>query len=397
KLAEISAEFYGVQPKTIIAVTGTNGKTSTTIFAQQLWEMAGKKAVSMGTIGIHGSGIERDGAMTTPDPVTLHKDLADLSEKGITHLAIEASSHGLDQYRLDGVNIKAAGFTNLSRDHLDYHPDMEDYLRAKARLFTDLLEEGGVAVLNADAPQFEDLKSKCTNVISYGFAGDDYKVIKTVPTAYGQDVQLQIDGEEHEIHFPFVGEFQLMNALCALGLVSMGKSANDYIHFFKNLKGVPGRLQPVSGHPGGAGIYIDYAHTPDALENVLKAARPHTENRLICITGCGGDRDKGKRPQMAKMASELADYAIITDDNPRSEDPAAIRADMIAGIEKDNFEEVDGRGAAIHKAIHDLQKGDVLIIAGKGHEQGIEFADRTEPFDDVQEAEKSIQQLLNAK
>ncbi len=397
KLAQIAAAFYAAQPETIVAVTGTNGKTSTAVFAQQLWAMAGHKSVSMGTIGIHGSGIERIGSLTTPDPVALHKDLAEMAEQGITHLAMEASSHGLDQYRLDGVRLKAAGFTNLSRDHLDYHTDMKSYLAAKMRLFSDLLDEDGVAVLNADVPEYTTIKAVCKNTVSYGSNGKNFKILETTLTPHGQILKLEINGKVHDINFPLVGAFQLMNALCALGLVSCEGDVERYVPFLEKLQGVPGRLQPVTGHPEGAGVFVDYAHTPDALENVLKALRPHTENRLVCVVGCGGDRDKGKRPQMARMASDLSDHVIITDDNPRSEEPAQIRADMIAGIMKSNAQEVPGRRVAIKRAIEMLGHGDVLVIAGKGHEQGQIFANRTEPFDDVREAELSIQSILRAK
>ena len=395
ELAKLAAKFYSAQPETIIAVTGTNGKTSTAIFAQQLWEMAGHKSVSLGTTGIHGSGITRDGKMTTPDPVVLHETLAGLAHKdGVTHLAMEASSHGLDQYRLHGVKLKAAGFTNLTQDHLDYHADMAEYLEAKTRLFTHILDQDGVAVLNADIPEYKALTAVCQTVTSYGEQADDLKILSLSPTAHGQNVELQIKGETYAFEFPFIGRFQIMNALCALGLVAGAeKDFKAYLPFLTKLQGVPGRLQSVTGHPKGAGVYVDYAHTPDALDNVLKAVRPHTQNRLVCIAGCGGDRDKTKRPLMAKIASELSDHVIITDDNPRSEDPVQIRKDMLAGIEKDNVTEAQTRKRAIHDAIHDLQAGDVLVISGKGHEQGQEFADHIELFDDVKEAQNAIQEI----
>lgn len=397
KLAQLAAEFYGRQPEMISAVTGTNGKTSTVDFTKQIWKAQGFKAASIGTLGVRGPGMVRSGSMTTPDPVSLQAELADLAAVGITHLAMEASSHGLDQYRLDGVKIRAAGFTNLTRDHLDYHGDMESYYKAKARLFSEILLPGGAAVINADTPEFERLaaesKKHGAKIISYGFNGKDLKIVSATPESHGQKLKLEILGKSFDFTLPLVGAFQVMNMLCALGL-SLPENPKDfekYVSILSSLDGVPGRLQLVSGHPKGAAVYIDYAHTPDALENVLKALRPHTSGKLVCLFGCGGDRDKGKRPIMGGIAANLSDEAIVTDDNPRSEDPAAIRREVLKGAPQ--VKEIGNRNEAIRTAISKLSKGDVLVIAGKGHEQGQIFADHTDPFDDVTEAKQAIKEL----
>jgi UDP-N-acetylmuramoyl-L-alanyl-D-glutamate--2,6-diaminopimelate ligase len=398
----LAAQFYGRQPETIVAVTGTNGKSSTVHFVRQIWEVLGHRAASLGTLGIEGAGVKRAGSMTTPDPVTLHAELATLAQEGITHLAMEASSHGLDQYRLDGVRVKAAGFTNLSRDHLDYHKDMEGYRAAKARLFAEILEPGGTAVLNADVPEYEALKHLCeergVRVIGYGRAagGSGLHLVSLEPLPNGQAIEVEIEGVTEKFTLPLIGEFQAMNALCALGLV-IAEHPDDaaYIHeavkALEALKPAPGRLQPVSGHPSGAAVYVDYAHTPDALSHALGALRPHTAGRLVCLFGCGGDRDHGKRPLMGDVAVKLADRVIVTDDNPRSEDPASIRREILGGAP--GALEIEGRAKAIQVALEGLDAGDVLLIAGKGHERGQIFADRTEPFDDVEEAEKAIGRL----
>lgn len=350
--------------------------------------------MSIGTLGVHGAGLDKEGTHTTPDPAALHELLAELSDAGVNRAVMEASSHGLDQHRLDGVNLKAAGFTNLTRDHLDYHGTMEAYKAAKLRLFTEVLEENGLAVLNADVPEFDEFSTAALKagrqVMSYGHNGAELQILEMNPVAEGLAVSLKLFGHQHDFTLPLIGAFQLYNALCAVGIAMAPEEAA--ISALKFIKGVPGRMQGVGGHPAGAGVYVDYAHTPDALENVLKAARPHTEGKLICLMGCGGDRDKGKRPVMGKAACDLADHVIVTDDNPRSEDPAAIRADVLAGCHGD-YEEVGGRREAIRHAVKILQAGDVLIIAGKGHEQGQIFKDHTEPFDDVSESQKALEEL----
>lgn len=329
--------------------------------------------------------------MTTPDPVSLHAELTELAKAGIDHLAMEASSHGLEQHRLDGVRIAAAGFTNLTHDHLDYHGTMDDYLMAKVRLF-ELLSADGIAVLNADAPEFEFLKSRCgaRRVLSYGFKGKDLRFVSRNAVAEGQSVELEIYGARHKLVLPLVGAYMAMNALCAYGMAQ-----TDDIAALSRLQGAPGRLQAVSGHPRGAAVYVDYAHTPDALARVLEALRPHTSGKLVCVFGCGGDRDPLKRPIMGRIAAQQADLAIITDDNPRSEKPEAIRA-AIRGSAGFRIKEIADRREAINYAIEQLQSGDVLVIAGKGHEQGQIFADHTDHFDDVEEATNSIKHLHQA-
>ncbi|MCB1782441.1 MAG: UDP-N-acetylmuramoyl-L-alanyl-D-glutamate--2,6-diaminopimelate ligase [Alphaproteobacteria bacterium] len=393
--AQMAAEFYGEQPERIVAVTGTNGKSSTVYFAQQLWQALGEKSAFLGTLGVGLKGAITAGSMTTPDPVKLHEALAQLvREEGITHLAMEASSHGLEQYRLDGVKLGAAGFTSFSRDHLDYHENMEAYLSAKARLFSEVLQESGAAILNADIPEFKQLESICQKrgikIISYGKKAKDIRLKDVKVTAQGQTLSLEIGGKSYNVNLPLVGDFQAMNALCALGLVWAGAPdrLEDLIRALETLQSVPGRLQHVEIKTGSA--YVDYAHTPDALETVLKALRPHTKGKLICLFGCGGDRDTGKRPVMGEIAARLADMVIITDDNPRSEEPAAIRASILQGAgSAAKITEIAGRREAIRMAVKNMGEADVLLVAGKGHEQGQIFADHTDPFDDVDEVKKS--------
>lgn len=400
-LAQMAARFYDRQPQNVVAVTGTNGKTSTAWFTQQLWEALHIRAASLGTLGIRGLEIEalrnaKLTSMTTPDMVSLMAVLADIAASGVDHLAMEASSHGLSQYRLDGVKIRAAAFTNLTRDHLDYHPDMDDYFAAKARLFSTVLMEGGVAVLNADIPEYAALKKICDDremrIIDYGRKAQTLTLMERTASASGQDLVLSWQGTRYHVTLPLVGEFMVMNALAALGLVLADRpeQIEDLIAALGTLKGAPGRLQFVPGHSKGA-VYVDYAHTPDALENILKSLRPHTQGKLFCVVGCGGDRDPGKRPIMGHLAATLADVAVITDDNPRSEDPAKIRAAMMQGAP--GAQEIGDRRSAIEWAVNNMSKGDVLVIAGKGHEQGQIIAGRVEPFDDVEEAGRAIRDL----
>lgn len=395
--AKMAARLYALQPKVIVAVTGSNGKTSTVNFCRQLWQKMGHTAASLGTIGIDAPGLIHTAGMTTPDPVTLHAELCELERCGISHLAMEASSHGLDQYRLDGVRLKAAGFTNLSRDHLDYHGTMERYLEAKMRLFTEVLEPDGTAVLNADVPEFAKLQAACLdrgiNIISYGRRPSDIRILKRDILPEGQDLILKVLGEEFDVTLPLVGEFQTYNALCALGLV-IGADAGENLRpfeavtYLEKLEGVRGRMQRVGMLKNGAAVYVDYAHTPDGLQTVLTSLRPHTQNKLHVVFGCGGDRDRGKRPMMGEIAAKLADRAIVTDDNPRSEKPDAIRREVMDGI--DGLIEIGGRQKAIETAITGLEKGDILVIAGKGHEQGQIIGDQVLPFDDAKVAQEII-------
>ncbi len=394
-LSKTAAAFYRNQPQNIVAVTGTNGKTSTVNFARMIWNACGIKSASLGTLGLIGDGLEGYAGMTTPDPVTLFSNLNDVTCKGISHLAMEASSHGLHQHRLDDVNISAAGFTNLTRDHLDYHGSMDNYLESKIRLFTEILRKDGTAVLNADIPEFIQISNRVKahhiNMISYGFSKDaDIRVLSRNSVVTGQDLKLRVLGQDYQIHLGLVGAFQMMNVLCAVGLVMADKKipVDKIMSVLPSLQGVVGRLQSVPHRLENVGIYIDYAHTPDGLETILNALRPHTTGRLICVFGCGGDRDKGKRPMMGEIATRLSDMVIVTDDNPRSEDPAMIRADILSAAP--NAIEVDGRRNAIQIAVQQLKVGDVLVLAGKGHEQGQIFATHTEPFDEFTEVQIAL-------
>jgi len=395
KFSILAAQYYKLQPDNIVCVTGTSGKTSTVSFAQQLWHLGGiKSCASLGTLGVRGPGMIRSGSLTTPDPAALHAELADLAAVGITHLAMEASSHGLDQYRLDGVKTKAAAFTNLSQDHLDYHKDMQSYFEAKARLFTDILQPGQPALINADDAYFDQLKKICEKagrkVLSFGRDGEYIKLLSRQPQPHGQKIEFEVDGKKYEATLPLVGEFQVLNALCALGLViNSGLSVEEAVSHLENLRGVPGRLQLVAGHPKGAAVYIDYAHKPAALETVLKTLRPHTEGKLHCVFGCGVNRDQGKRPVMGKIAATLADVVVVTDDNPRDEEPEAIRSQILS--EAPGAIEIGDRREAIKWAVQEIQKGDVLVIAGKGHELGQILGNEILPFDDLEEAQTAME------
>ncbi|MCC6470372.1 MAG: UDP-N-acetylmuramoyl-L-alanyl-D-glutamate--2,6-diaminopimelate ligase [Alphaproteobacteria bacterium] len=394
RLALMAARFHGAQPKTVAAVTGTSGKTSTVAFTRQIWTALGVKAASMGTLGIVAPGIERKGELTTPDPVVLHGDLAALKRAGIDHLAIEASSHGLDQFRLDGIDIAAAGFTNLSRDHLDYHPDMRAYLAAKLRLFAEVMPAGRAAVLNADAPEFDALASAAAarkhRIIAYGRRGDDLRLDGLVEAVDGQDLTLGVFGRRMTVYLPVAGAFQAHNALCAAGLaIACGAEPERAAAALGALTVVPGRIERVATHPSGAPIYVDYAHKPDALRSILETLRPLARRRLVVVFGAGGDRDAGKRPQMGEIACRLADRVIVTDDNPRGEDPAAIRRAVLAGCaagDARKLTEIGDRAKAIAAAIEALDAGDVLVIAGKGHEQGQIVGNTVLPFNDAEEA-----------
>jgi UDP-N-acetylmuramoyl-L-alanyl-D-glutamate--2,6-diaminopimelate ligase len=396
-LALMAAAFYGAQPETVVTITGTNGKTSIASFTRQIWGHLGIKGASMGTLGIAGPGVDRPGSLTTPDPVSLHADLAAVAMRGISHLALEASSHGLDQFRLDGVIPAAAAFTNLTRDHIDYHETMDAYLAAKLRLFGELLPEGAPAVLNADSDAFEEFHAICQSrshqILTYGANADDdgYRVQTITPTLEGLRVEFSHKGAAHSVSLPLIGTFQAGNALCALGLAAVtGADFKAALKALEKLEGAPGRMQRVATHPNGAPVFVDYAHTPDALETVLSAMRPHTDGRLVVVFGCGGDRDPGKRPMMGQVAS-AADIAIVTDDNPRSEDPAAIRAQIMAACP--DGVEIGDRAEAIGAALSLLEPSDLLVIAGKGHETGQIVGDTTHPFDDALVAREAVAAL----
>jgi UDP-N-acetylmuramoyl-L-alanyl-D-glutamate--2,6-diaminopimelate ligase len=390
RLALMAAKLHAPQPETVAAVTGTNGKTSTASFARQIWSLLGRRAASLGTLGVVGPDFEKPGALTTPDPVTLHQELKSLADSGVSHVCLEASSHGLDQFRLDGVEVGIAAFTNLTRDHLDYHLTMDAYLAAKARLFDVVMRPGGTAVLNADVPETGELAALCRRrghrILAFGESGTaDLRLVERRPTPEGQDLVLEIFGRRHSVRLPLAGTFQTMNVLAALGIaIGSGEDALAAVETLPRLGGVPGRLERV-----GPQVYVDYAHTPDALETVLKALRPHAEKRLVCVFGAGGDRDPGKRPLMGAVVARLADAAIVTDDNPRSEDPAAIRAAILAACP--GAREIGDRAEAIGTAIRELAPGDVLVIAGKGHERGQIVKGVVHPFDDAAVARAALE------
>lgn len=393
--ALMASRFYGRQPDFVAAVTGTNGKTSTVTFARQIWARLGCAAASVGTLGVVAPKTDIPGSLTTPDPVDLHRTLKALAEEGVTHLAMEASSHGLDQYRLDGVKVRAAAFTNLTRDHLDYHGTTESYLAAKRRLFEDVLVADGVAVVNVGAPFGDAIEAACRKrkirVLGYGAEGVDIRLDSARPVAEGQHLNATVFGRAHEVLLPLHGAFQAENALCALGLaIAGGEDANAAVAALGALRGVPGRVQKVGVHPNGAPVFVDYAHTPDALATVLRALRPHARGRLRVVFGCGGDRDPGKRPEMARIAGELADAVIVTDDNPRNEDPADIRRQVLAGYPEAS--EIGDRAEAILAAVRALAPDDLLVIAGKGHERGQIAKGEVRPFDDAEVARAAIRE-----
>ena len=395
RFALMAAKFFNAQPATMAAVTGTNGKTSVANFTRQIWGRLGLPAASFGTIGLVSPKRNEAGTLTTPDPVALHRLLAELAEEGVTHAAFEASSHGLDQYRLDGVALSAAAFTNLTRDHLDYHGDMEAYWQAKRRLFSELLPEWGTAVFNADSERAEDLlklaQERGLNTISFGTGGADIQILKALPAAAGQEITLSVAGRRHDLLLPLAGDFQVSNVACALGLaIATGADSDRATATLATLEGVPGRLQLVAQNAKGATVYVDYAHTPDGLETALRALKPHTSGRLIALFGCGGDRDPGKRPMMGAIAARLSDYPIVTDDNPRTEDPAVIRAQVMAGCP--NALEIGDRRTAIRAAIAMAGAGDVVVLAGKGHESGQIVGKTVLPFDDAEEARAAVRE-----
>ncbi|MCP8893823.1 UDP-N-acetylmuramoyl-L-alanyl-D-glutamate--2,6-diaminopimelate ligase [Shinella daejeonensis] len=393
-LALAAARFYGRQPETMVAVTGTAGKTSVASFTRQIWEKAGHAAAMIGTTGVIAPGRNDYGSLTTPDPVSLHALLAELSEAGVTHAAMEASSHGLDQARLDGVRLSAAAFTNLGRDHMDYHPTVEHYLAAKMRLFDTLLAKGAPAVIHADdewsAAAAASARKAGLDVRTVGRKGDYLTLKRVEHFRHKQTAEIHFDGGIHEVDIPLAGDFQVANALVAAGLaLSTGVPASVAMAALERLSGASGRLELVGHARNGALAYVDYAHKPDALEKVLASVRPFTTGRVIVVFGCGGDRDRGKRPIMGEIASRLADVVIVTDDNPRSEVPATIRAEVLAGAK--GATEIGDRAEAIRVAAGMLQPGDTLIVAGKGHEEGQTVGDVTLPFSDHAELRKALE------
>ncbi len=396
-LAHAAALWFGAQPETMIAVTGTNGKTSVASFTRQIWSALGKAAVNIGTTGVEGA-YSAPGIHTTPDPLTLHRLLASMAADAVTHGAMEASSHGLDQRRMEAVHLAAAAFTNFTQDHLDYHGTMEAYFDAKARLFTELLPEESTAVINLDDPKGADLAAICERreieVITLGQYADDarLKITGRRMDETGQDVLFRWQGESYRARLDLIGAFQAMNVLTAAGLViAAGEEPEAVFSVLGKIEGVRGRMELASRRGNGAPIYVDYSHTPDSIETALKALRPHVLGRLIIVFGAGGDRDRGKRPLMGKAAQENADILIVTDDNPRSEDPAAIRKEVLAGCTEAT--EVGDRAEAILRGVDMLQPGDALLIAGKGHETGQTVGDVVYPFDDVEQASVAVAAL----
>lgn len=394
-LALSAARFFGKQPRTMVAVTGTSGKTSVAAFTRQIWEQAGFAAASIGTTGVVAPGRNEYGSLTTPDPVALHELLKELAEAGVTHASMEASSHGLDQRRLDGVKLAAGGFTNLGRDHMDYHPTVEDYHRAKLRLFDTLLPKGAPAVIFADdpwsQPTVDAARAAGLNVLTVGRHGEFLTLKRVEHERRRQRAEVEADGVLHEIDLPLAGDFQIANALVSAGLaISTGTSVDKALAALEKLEGAPGRLDLVGTTAAGAPVYVDYAHKPDALENVLTSVRPFTTGRVVVVFGCGGDRDRGKRPIMGEIATRLADVVIVTDDNPRTEIPETIRAAILAAAP--GAIEIGDRRKAIHEAVAMLHAGDTLIVAGKGHEEGQTIGTETFHFSDHEEVREALQE-----
>lgn len=396
RLALVAARFYSAQPDTVAAITGTNGKTSVANFAAQIWSGIGRSAGCIGTLGLRAPGVSDTLVHTTPDPVALHKTLAELAGSGVDHLAVEASSHGLHQCRLDGVRIDVAAFTSLSQDHLDYHGASKQYFEAKLRLFSEVMTPSGSAILHAGLSEFDTVAKVCRQrgqrVLSYGTNDADLSILRQRPVSGGQVIEIDVQGCRREVKLPLVGCFQAENALCALGIAMATDADPDAaMEAMPSLQGVPGRLQRVATHPCGANVYVDYAHTPDALTHVLKALKPYASNCLVVVFGCGGDRDRGKRPIMGEIACRYANRVIVTDDNPRNEDSAAIRRQVLAGC--DGAMEVRDRAEAIRAAVAGLDEGDVLVIAGKGHEQGQIVGDFVRPMDDTEIARGAVGEM----
>ncbi len=395
-LAEMASRFHTGRPAFLAGVTGTNGKTSTAVFARQILSALGARGGSLGTLGIdvegEGEPWHRPLSHTTPDPVTLHRALNEATQAGCSHMVMEVSSHGLAQYRADGLRFEAAAFTNITQDHLDYHKDFKDYFAAKKRLFTDLLEADGHVIINMDGAGAHDLMAApgipTAKFMTVGRAGRDLRIVKITSKTAGLDLIVEAHGDQYELNVPLLGAFQAENALCACGLViAAGFSSEQVLPCLGDLAGVPGRMMQAGLH-AGAGIYVDYAHTPDAVSTVLKAARAHTSVRLIAIIGAGGDRDRAKRPLMGRAAAAHADIVILADDNPRSENPDDIRREILEGAPE--AMNIGDRATAIDEAIGMLQSGDVLMVLGKGHETGQTTGGVTLPFDDVEVVRKLV-------
>ncbi len=396
-LALMAARFSGAQPNTVVAVTGTSGKTSVAEFTRQIFAALGHASASLGTIGVVKPSGAVYGSLTTPDPISLHASLAALAAEGVTHLAMEASSHGLDQHRLDGVKLSAAAFTNLGRDHMDYHPTVEHYLAAKLRLFTELLAPGQAAVVNLDGPHASDVvaaaRAHGLRVLTVGAHGETLRLAGVDRDRFAQVLRIEADGRTYRVRLPLVGTYQVENALTAAGLaIAAGVPGEAAIAALATLTGVPGRLDIVGEAKGGLAV-VDYAHKPEALSAALAACRPFVTGKLICVFGCGGDRDRGKRPIMGRIAVEGADMVIVTDDNPRTEQPAVIRAEIMAGARvpgRPAALEIGDRAEAIRSAVAMMSKGDVVLVAGKGHETGQIVGQTVLPFSDHAELAKAM-------
>ena len=393
RYARMAARFYDPQPTTIAAVTGTNGKTSVVHFAQQIWASIGCQAAALGTLGVVGPKLQHEFKLTTPDPVALHRTLAELQRLGVEYVACEASSHGLSQYRLDGLKISAGAFTNLSRDHLDYHDTMETYRAAKLRLFEELLPADGAIVANVDAAEYAAIAKiadeRSLRCITYGFKSGDLRCVSATPAKDGWRIAHDVFGASFELDFPLYGRFQIANSLCAAGLViASGIDPQAAISSLAHLKGVPGRMELATRLDTGAQVFIDYAHTPEALHTALDALRTHTSGRIVLVFGCGGDRDKGKRPEMGEVAATLADAVIVTDDNPRNEDAAVVRQDILSHCRPAH--EIGDRLEAIRAGVAMLQPDDALLVAGKGHETGQIVGPKTLPFNDLEAVRTSV-------
>ncbi len=386
EFARLAAKFFQPFPKTVIAVTGTNGKTSNVELTRQLWRMAGHHAASIGTLGVTTADDQVTTGLTTPDIVTFLSNMAGLAREGVTHAAFEASSHGLSQYRTEGLPISAAAFTNFTRDHLDYHGTMEAYFEAKMRLFSEVLEPDGTAVIWADDPKSNDVARRCEargiRRLTVGRKGEALRLIERAPTQLGQELTIEADGKRHRINIPLIGAYQAANTLTAAALViATGGDLEQTLANVSRVQPVRGRLERAVITRAGAPVYVDYAHTEDALQSAIEALRPHAKGRLITVFGAGGDRDVGKRPEMGAVATRMSDLVIVTDDNPRTEDPAAIRRDILAGAPA--AREVAGRREAIVAAVAEAGADDIILLAGKGHEQGQIVGDLVLPFDDV--------------
>ena len=394
--AKMAAKLYSGQPKTLVAMTGTNGKSSTVEFLRQIWAHAGRPAACFGTLGVQAPNGYRPLTHTTPDAVALHKTLSELTNEGVTHAAMEASSHGLDQYRLDAVEITASGFTNLTQDHFDYHTDAEDYFLAKARLFTELTPANAPVVINTNDEYGQRLVKMCQergqDVMQVGWTGQDIRIDEVMPRAASQIVTLVMRGERHKIELSLAGEFQVLNAVSALGLALVtGVDKKAALQALENLHGVAGRMERAGQTKEGAPVFVDFAHTEDGLDKLLRSVRPHTMGKIIVAFGCGGDRDPDKRPKMGRVAAKLADDVIVTDDNPRTEEAVLIRQAVLEGCP--NATEIGDRAAAIREGIRRLGPQDCLVIAGKGHEQGQIVGTKVIPFSDVEQVKLALEEL----